>query len=88
MLRRAAPLASIAGLAGLLWLVIPFGFLSYDTWYAVVWGGELAHGHQPDYGAAQPPTPHPLGVLWSALVSPLGATGAADAEPNPPAAAL
>jgi hypothetical protein len=79
MLRRAAPLASIAGLAGLLWLVIPFGFLSYDTWYAVVWGGELAHGHQPDYGAAQPPTPHPLGVLWSALVSPLGATGAADA---------
>jgi hypothetical protein len=79
MLRRATPLLWITGVAGLLWLVIPFGFLSYDTWYAVVWGDEVAHGHQPDYGAAQPPTPHPLGVLWSALVSPLGATGASDA---------
>jgi hypothetical protein len=79
MLRRATPLLCIAGVAGLLWLVIPFGFLSYDTWYAVVWGNELANGHRPDYGAAQPPTPHPLGVLWSALVSPLGAVAASDA---------
>jgi hypothetical protein len=79
MARRATPLLWIAGLAGLLWLVIPFGFLSYDTWYAVVWGNELGDGHRPDYGAGQPPTPHPLGVIWTALVSPLGATGASDA---------
>jgi 4-amino-4-deoxy-L-arabinose transferase-like glycosyltransferase len=63
----------------LLWLVIPFAFLSFDTWYAVVWGNELAHGMSPDYGSSQPPTPHPLGVIWSALVSPLGAIGASDA---------
>src|SRR2546421_6376503 len=79
MLRRFQPLAWIAAVAGLLWLVFPFGYLSYDTWYAVVWGNELAHGVSPDYGASQPPTPHPLGVIWSAVVSPLGAAGAADA---------
>jgi 4-amino-4-deoxy-L-arabinose transferase-like glycosyltransferase len=79
MFRRAKPLLWIGGIAGLLWLIVPFGFLSYDTWYSVVWGEEIAHGHSPDYGAGQPPTPHPLGVLWSALISPLGATGASDA---------
>src|SRR5437870_2005030 len=42
--RRAQPFACIAAVAGLLWLVIPFAFLSFDTWYAVVWGNELAHG--------------------------------------------
>ena len=77
--RRAQPFAWIVAVAGLLWLVIPFAFLSFDTWYAVVWGNELAHGMSPDYGSSQPPTPHPLGVIWSAVVSPLGAIGASDA---------
>ena len=79
MTRALKPLAWIGALAGLVWLVFPLGFLSYDTWYSIVWGDELAHGMSPDYGASQPPTPHPLGVLWSAVLSPLGAIAASNA---------
>jgi hypothetical protein len=78
MLRRAAPLLWIAGVAGALWLIFPFGFLTYDTVYQLVWGDELAHGISPDYGASQPPTPHPLADLWGVIVAPLGAGGASD----------
>ena len=76
MLRRATPLLWIAGLAGALWLIFPFGFPNYDTVYQLVWGDELAHGISPDYGAPLPPTPHPLAVLWGVIVAPLGAAGA------------
>jgi hypothetical protein len=79
MLRRAAPSLWIAGVAGALWLIFPFGFPAYDARYALVWGYELAHGISPDYGVLQPPTPHPLADLWGALVAPLGAAGASDA---------
>jgi 4-amino-4-deoxy-L-arabinose transferase-like glycosyltransferase len=77
--RALKPIAWIGAIAGLVWIVFPLGFLSYDTWYAIVWGDELAHGMSPDYGASQPPTPHPLGVLWSAVLSPLGAITASNA---------
>ena len=50
-------------MAALLLLVFPVGFPNYDTIYALVWGRELAHGVSPDYGAALPPTPHPLADL-------------------------
>jgi len=79
MLRRATPLLWIAGVAGALWLIFPWGFPTYDTRYALVWGDELAHGSSPDYGVLQPPTPHPLADLWGVIVAPLGAGGAADA---------
>jgi hypothetical protein len=79
MFRRATPLLWIAGIAGALWLIFPFGFPNYDTVYPLVWGNELAHGLSPDYGAPQPPTPHPLADLWGTIVSPLGAAGASDA---------
>ncbi|MEK6276623.1 MAG: hypothetical protein AABM29_01230 [Actinomycetota bacterium] len=76
MLRRATPLLWIAGVAGALWLIFPFGFPNYDTLYALVWGDQLAHGISPDYGASQPPTPHPLADLWGVIAAPLGAAGA------------
>jgi hypothetical protein len=79
VLRRAKPLLWIAGVAGLLWLVFPFGFPNYDTVYALVWGEQLSHGQSPDYGAPLPPTPHPLADLWGAVVAPIGATFASDA---------
>jgi len=79
MARRAAPLLWISGIAGALWLIYPFGFPTYDTAYQLVWGDELAHGISPDYGASEPPTPHPLAELWGVIVSPLGASGAFDA---------
>jgi hypothetical protein len=76
MLRKVPPLLWIAAIAAALWLVFPYGFPTYDTRYALVWGNEMAHGIGPDYGAGQPPTPHPLADLWGAVVSPLGPFGA------------
>jgi hypothetical protein len=56
----------------LLLLVFPVGFPNYDTIYALVWGRELAHGVSPDYGAALPPTPHPLTDLIGLVSTPTG----------------
>jgi hypothetical protein len=64
--------AWIGGGALALWLVFRHGFANYDTFYALVWGNEIAHGHSPDYSAALPPTPHPLATLFGILASPLG----------------
>jgi len=66
------PAAWVAAVSALLLLVFPLGFPNYDTIYALVWGRELAHGHSPDYGAALPPTPHPLADLLGLVTTPLG----------------
>ena len=66
------PAAWVAAVAALLLLVFPIGFPNYDTIYALVWGRELAHGLSPDYGAALPPTPHPLADLFGLVATPLG----------------
>jgi hypothetical protein len=79
VLRKVRPLAYIGSIALALWLIFPFGFPNYDTVYALVWGNELAHGMSPDYNAALPPTPHPLGDLWGVLLTPFGAVTASDA---------
>jgi hypothetical protein len=47
------------------------GFANYDTLYALVWGGELARGHTPQYGIPIAPTPHPLVEALGFLLSPL-----------------
>jgi hypothetical protein len=52
-------------------------FLNYDTFYALVWGSDLAHGRTPDYGVAVAPTPHPLAELIGVVLTPFGA-GAED----------
>jgi hypothetical protein len=66
------PLAWVAGISALLLILFPTGFPNYDTIYALVWGRELAHGISPDYGAALPPTPHPLADLLGAVTTPIG----------------
>jgi hypothetical protein len=66
------PAAWVAAVAALLLLIFPLGFPNYDTIYALVWGRELAHGMSPDYGAALPPTPHPLADLLGLVTTPLG----------------
>jgi hypothetical protein len=58
--------------SAVLLLVFPVGFPNYDTIYALVWGRELAHGMSPDYGAALPPTPHPLTDFIGLVTSPFG----------------
>jgi hypothetical protein len=67
----------VAGVGAALLIVFPVGFPNYDTIYALVWGRELAHGVSPDYGAALPPTPHPLADLLGLIATPLG-NGAID----------
>ena len=71
------PVAWVAAVSGVLLLLFPVGFPNYDTIYALVWGRELAHGASPDYGAALPPTPHPLADLLGLVTTPLG-NGAID----------
>jgi len=66
------PAAWVAAVSAALLLVFPVGFPNYDTIYALVWGRELAHGTGPDYGAALPPTPHPLADLLGLVTTPLG----------------
>jgi hypothetical protein len=45
-------------------------FLNYDTFYAVVWGNDLAHFRTPEYGVPVAPTPHPLAELVGIALSP------------------
>lgn len=66
------PAAWVAAVTGALLLLFPVGFPNYDTIYALVWGRELAHGVSPDYGAALPPTPHPLADLLGLVTTPIG----------------
>jgi hypothetical protein len=66
------PAAWVAAVTAVLLIVSPVGFPNYDTIYALVWGRELAHGISPDYGAALPPTPHPLTDLIGLVTSPFG----------------
>jgi hypothetical protein len=78
VLRRwLTPIAWVAAVSAVLLVVFPVGFPNYDTIYALVWGRELAHGVSPDYGAALPPTPHPLADLLGLITTPLG-NGAID----------
>ena len=67
-----SPVAWVAGVSAALLILFPTGFPNYDTIYALVWGRELAHGVSPDYGAALPPTPHPLADLLGAITTPIG----------------
>ena len=66
------PAAWVAAVGAALLLLFPTGFPNYDTIYALVWGRELAHGVSPDYGAALPPTPHPLADLLGLVTAPIG----------------
>jgi hypothetical protein len=66
------PVAWVGAISAVLLILFPTGFPNYDTIYALVWGRELAHGVSPDYGAALPPTPHPLADLLGVVTTPLG----------------
>jgi hypothetical protein len=66
------PAAWVAAVSAVLLLLFPYGFPNYDTIYALVWGRELAHGQSPDYGAALPPTPHPLADFLGLITTPIG----------------
>jgi hypothetical protein len=71
-LRPLAPILWIGGGGALLWLAFGHGFANYDTFYALLWGAELADGESPDYGAPIPPTPHPLATAIGVVLAPFG----------------
>ena len=63
----------VAGLIALvLYLAFEGGVAGRDGWHTLLWGTELASGRLPDYQAPFAPTPHPLLILYAAVLSPLG----------------
>ena len=72
--RRAWPDALAALIvAAAVFAFFGHAFLNYDSFYALVWGDDLAHGRTPQYDAPVAPTPHPLAHLAGLVLSPLGA---------------
>src|SRR5215217_6942298 len=71
--RRAWPDALAALIvAAAVFAFFGHAFLNYDSFYALVWGDDLAHGRVPQYDAPVAPTPHPLATLVGLALSPLG----------------
>ena len=71
--RRAWPDALAALIvAAVVFAFFGHAFLNYDSFYALVWGGDLAHGRAPQYDVPVAPTPHPLANLAGLLLAPLG----------------
>jgi hypothetical protein len=71
--RRAWPDALAALIvAAVVFAFFGHAFLNYDSFYALVWGSDLAHGRAPQYDVPVAPTPHPLANLVGLILSPLG----------------
>src|SRR5918994_2120837 len=58
--------------AALVVFVVWQTYPNYDTYYTLVWGQELFHGHLPDYDVFRTPTPHPLSTLVAWAMAPFG----------------
>ena len=67
--------AATLGLALAARLVYGRGTLGYDAAWALVWGQQLSRGELPEFRADGAPTPHPLAIVVSAALAPLGSTG-------------
>ncbi|MEA2374540.1 MAG: hypothetical protein QOD53_1003, partial [Thermoleophilaceae bacterium] len=59
----------IAGGAWALYGRVP---LSYDSYFALLWGRDMAHGRAPQYDLGFASTPHPLLNALGTLLAPLG----------------
>src|SRR5215208_1884540 len=72
--RRAWPDALAALIvAAAVFAFFGHAFLNYDSFYALVWGDDVAHGRMPQYDTPVAPTPHPLATFVGVLLAPLGA---------------
>ena len=47
---------------------------NYDSYYSLLWGREILHGHLPSFEAYRAPTEHPLAVAFGAVLSLFGTT--------------
>src|SRR5919202_3963657 len=74
--RRALPNVLAAALVGaVVFAYFGHAFLNYDTFYALVWGDDLAQGLTPQYDAPVAPTPHPLATAVGVVASRFGDGG-------------
>jgi hypothetical protein len=66
---------------GLLCVAVLIGFFVfptypvYDSYYALLWGHDILHGHMPVFDGFRYPTEHPLGIAAGALLSLFGQVG-------------
>ncbi len=49
---------------------------TYDSFYALLWGRDLLHGHLPDFSVYRGPTEHPLAIAFGMVCSLFGQGGA------------
>ena len=49
---------------------------TYDSFYALLWGRDLLHGHLPDFSVYRGPTEHPLAIAFGMFSSIFGQGGA------------
>jgi hypothetical protein len=49
---------------------------TYDSFYALLWGRDLLHGHLPDFRVYRGPTEHPLAIAFGMFCSIFGQGGA------------
>jgi hypothetical protein len=47
----------------------------YDSYYSLLWGRDLLHGHMPVFDGFRYPTEHPLAILFGAALSLFGGVG-------------
>src|SRR5271165_4489444 len=71
--RIAFALLLVAALVG--YLAFPT-YPTYDSFYALLWGRDLLHGHLPDFQVYRAPTEHPLAIAFGMLCSVFGQGGA------------
>ena len=45
---------------------------NYDSYYSLLWGRELLHGHQPHFEGFRHPTEHPLAIVAGAILDLFG----------------
>ncbi|WP_259315502.1 hypothetical protein [Capillimicrobium parvum] len=65
-------LVAVAVLGALVVFAARETYPNYDTYYTLLWGQEIFHGHLPDYHVLRPPTPHPLATFVGWLLAPFG----------------
>src|SRR3954466_3688754 len=81
LLTRAAALPWPAIALGVLAIATLVGFFvsptypNYDSYYSLLWGREILHGHLPSFDGYRTPTEHPLAVFFGAALSLLGRHG-------------
>jgi hypothetical protein len=76
-LRRRGPAVALALLIAAVTVgtfVYPT-FPNYDSYYSLIWGREVLHGHLPTFDVYRAPTEHPLALVFGALLSLLGRGG-------------